>query len=99
MHKKILAGLVVLSMSGVALANETSRVFLARADQQLRSAEQLVEKAKQADSTEREVTFNYQGLEADITEVRKGIQDYLNDVRVSPNTIQMIKANYNENRG
>lgn len=96
MYKKILIGFIAISFSSVVLANDTSRVYLARADQQLRAAEELVAKAQQADMPEKEVTFNYEGLNSDISEVRKGIQDYLNDVRVSPNSIQMIKAKYNQ---
>jgi RAQPRD family integrative conjugative element protein len=95
MTKILITVVTLIGLASFATANTTtSRVLLARADLQLRSALQLVKKAQTADKSEHVQIFNYTALESDLGSVRNGIQDYLNDLRVSPNNIQTLHRTY-----
>lgn len=95
MYKKLLIGLSIL-ISASAFAESQSRVYLARANAQLGSALENIQKAKNDDKSEHVQTFNYVALSSDITTIRGGIEDYLNNVRSLPTNIEILKAKYKE---
>ena len=96
--KKILFICSLLMSSSFSYADtENSKIYLARAYEQIQSAQQLVMKAKADERTEQVETFNYDALESDLNNIGKGIQDYLNEIRISPNTVQVLRFNsYNQ---
>ena len=95
MSKLFVAVIAVLGIN-LAFATSQSRVYLARADAQLASALENVQKAKDADKSQYVQTFHYKDLNKDISSVRKGIQDYLNNSRELPSNIEVLKAKYKD---
>lgn len=75
-------------------ANSMNKVYLARANTQLAAALQNVQKAQDIDKGKHIQTFNYKALKSDIKKVRTGIQNYINDERVDPNNIEVLRGKY-----
>jgi RAQPRD family integrative conjugative element protein len=96
MRRTVITFIALLTVS-LGFASTESRVYLARVDEQLSAALQNVDKAKQADIYEHAQTFHYDQLTKDIDDVKQGIKDYLNDVRVTPSSIQTLNTKYKEN--
>jgi RAQPRD family integrative conjugative element protein len=85
---------VGLLMSVALYANAMNKVYLARANTQLGAVLENVEKAQDSDKGNHVQTFNYKVLQADITKIRTGIQNYINDERVNPANIEVLRGNY-----
>ena len=81
-------------MSISLYANTMNKVYLARANTQLGAVLENVQKAEVIDKDKHVQTFNYQALKADINKVRTGIQNYINDQRVDPNNIEILRGQY-----
>ena len=71
-----------------------SRMLLARAESLLKSAQELTLQASRADHDSPAAVFHYDWLITDIQALRSGIQDYLNQVRVTPQAITRLHNHY-----
>ena len=92
MKKSLLIMTCLMSVS--AYASPMNKVYLARANEQLGAALENVQKAQDSDKSNHVQTFNYRALSTDITKVRTGIQNYINDVRVNPKNIEVLRGGY-----
>lgn len=96
MRKTFITCIALLTVS-LSFASTESKVYLARVDQQLSAALQNVEKAKKADTSRHAQVFHYDWLEEDINQLKNGIKENLNNIRVAPSSIQTLHSTYKEN--
>ena len=97
MNLKFLYVLFLLAFSSVSMASTTqSKVYLARADQQIKSAMMLIQKAKLSsfDVKNPNPVFHYGWLQGDLADIRIGIQSYINDVSTLPSQVHALKKKY-----
>ena len=102
--KSRIVGLFLISIGAMSLLltqqahanSQASKVYLARADQLIQSALVMVEKAKAAniDQSTGNTIFHYSWLEGDLADIRKGIQSYINDREILPQSIHVLHKQY-----
>jgi RAQPRD family integrative conjugative element protein len=98
LKRSLIVSVLTMIAINFSYASTDSRIYLSRVDLELSSVLQNVQKAQQADVGEHVQSFNYQALTADIQTIQKGIQDYINDTRVLPSSIQTLNGHYGENK-
>lgn len=82
-----------LSFSNQALAdNEQSKIDLARVNNLIQKTYILIDQAAINNDKNARYQFNYLALKQDLQMIQQGISNYINQIQVSPNHIQLLKA-------
>lgn len=82
-----------------ARANDQEREVLSRLLHELNYLDNVIIVAKQSASDNSFSTFDYDALEHDLTQVKTGITDYLNQERREPRVIEAITGDYTDSEG
>lgn len=91
-----LASVLLLSAATMQADRDSERAALSRLVAEIERLEPLIARAESEQDVHDRVRFRYDWLRRDLTEIKSGVEAFLNDAEFTPRTFEPLQGAYHQ---